>query len=135
MWLVTCELDAHSPAVLNHQVCDTAAKVDLDPQGCQVLPEGLQNLDQPVCAQVGLTSYQDVLHTCRDHLQTSETMCSRAGKRCMEACQGAHDPPFDIFCGEVAVTNLISMLPSVLVYSVIKVYMCKTVYDLQTLPA
>ena len=68
MWLVTCELDADSPVVLNDQVCDTAAKVELDAQGCQVLPEGLQDLDQPVCAQMGLASHQDVLQTCRDQL-------------------------------------------------------------------
>lgn len=62
--LLTSELHTDSFVMFNHKVGDTGAKVDLNTQGHEVLPEGLQDLDQPVCAQMGLACHQNVLrHT------------------------------------------------------------------------
>ncbi len=59
--LLTSKLHTNSFVVFNYKVGDTGAKVDLNTQGHEVLPEGLQDLDQPVCAQVWLACHQDVL--------------------------------------------------------------------------
>ena len=59
--LLTSKLHTNSSVMFKHKVGDTGAKVDLNTQGCEVLPEGLQDLDQPVCAQMWLASHQNVL--------------------------------------------------------------------------
>jgi len=59
--LLTSKLHTNSLIVFNYKVSDTGAKVDLNTQGYEVLPEGLQDLDQPVCAQMWLAGHQNVL--------------------------------------------------------------------------
>ncbi len=62
--LLTSKLHTHSFVVFDHKVGDTGSKVDLNTQGHEVSPEGLQDLDKPVCAQVRLACHQNVLqHT------------------------------------------------------------------------
>ena len=58
---LTSELHTNSFVMFNYKVGDTGPKVDLNTKDCEVLPEGLQDLDQPVCAQMWLACHQDVL--------------------------------------------------------------------------
>lgn len=51
--------------MLHHEISDTCAEVDLNTQIYEMLPEGLQDLDQPVCPQVRLSSHQYILHNPR----------------------------------------------------------------------
>ena len=65
--------------MFNYKIGDTGAKVDLNTEGCEVLPEGLQDLDQPVCAQMWLAGHQNVLQcTSEQRRITSLSICGQA---------------------------------------------------------
>ena len=86
LWdVLTFKLDSNSVILLYDQVCHTCTKVDLYSQCCEMLPEGLQDSDQAVSAQMGLASHQSVLHiTQQDMTQAADIWTRRVANNTME---------------------------------------------------